>query len=218
MLIVSDLEGTLTGGETWRGMLAFLRAHGRTWEVWRFLMPRSIGQMAARAGLLNLNQYRTRFIADMPRLAAGSARSQWDTIAEWIVEHVLWPKRYTRLLTELSTARKAGARVVICSGTYQPVLDAFTRRLGFEGLGSPLEWKGDHATGRLAGPVNQGPAKAERLRAAGLTGIQHAYGDTAGDIPMLSLAHQATVIDHDPSLTRFARAKGWLVRAESDVC
>jgi phosphoserine phosphatase len=217
MLIVSDLEGTLTGGETWRGMLAYLRAHGRNWEVWRFLLPRSIGQLAARAGLIDLTNYRTRFIADMPQLAAGSARSQWATMAEWIVEHVLWPKRYVRLLAELSAAHKAGARVVICSGTYQPVLDAFNGRLGFEGLGSPLEWNSERATGRLAGPVNQGPAKAERLRAAGLTGIDHAYGDTAGDIPMLSLSRQATVIDHDPALTCVARTRGWHVRTESEV-
>ena len=45
-------------------------------------------------------------------------------------------------LTETTMAdryRAAGYRLVLASGTYQPVLDAFARRIGAVGLGTPLE-------------------------------------------------------------------------------
>ena len=60
-------------------------------------------------------------------------------------------------------AHVVGARVVIVSGTYEPVLRLFAERVGAEAVGTPLEFSGDVFTGRLAGPVNTGARKIERL-------------------------------------------------------
>ena len=44
-----------------------------------------------------------------------------QTMADWVLEHELWPKRRPAVLAELETARQGGARLILASGTYAPL-------------------------------------------------------------------------------------------------
>ncbi len=214
MVLVTDLEGTVSAGETWRGLMQFLELQGRGGAVRLTLLPYAVRRWLKHLGWHEGPQVRLRFMEDLAGLMRGRSREEWDVAGEWIVEHVLWPDRYERVWQELIAARQAGARVIVCSGAYQPVVDAFARRGGFEGLGTPIGWSDTGAIG-LGGPVNQGMWKAEALRSL-LEGvsIDQAYGDTAADIPMLQLAASATIIDHDPVLRGVAEQRGWRILSD----
>ncbi len=69
-------------------------------------------------------------------------------------------------------------------------------------------------TGRLAGPVMHGPAKAAAVRdLATEAGMElsgcYAYSDSANDIPLLSLVGHPVAVNSDRKLRRHALAAGW---------
>ena len=85
--------------------------------------------------------------------------------------------------------------MILVSGTYQPVLEVFARRIDAEAIGTPLELRDGRATGRLAGPVNNDGVKVASLRPLlGDATLVAAYGDTPADVPMLELSAAATVV------------------------
>lgn len=210
--VASDLEGTLTAGETWRGVGRYLKRNGRGLAYRVYVLSRLPGILAAKAGVADEQRVRDGFVAGMARLFRGMARAELDAMAEWVVEEELWPKRREGVLGELQRSRTSGSRVVLAAGGYQPVLAAFARRLGAEAVGTPLEYSGGMATGRLMGAVNTGRAKAERLRERiGSGELYAAYGDTLADLFMLEMSENPVVVRPERRLRERASREGWRV-------
>ncbi len=211
MTAVFDLEGTLTAGETWKGLARYLRAHGRRAEYDRFFALHLPGALLAKAGLLPRRWYQNVWMRNLAGLLRGLDEAALREVAEGVVEEELWPKRKERVVARLFDHLERGHRVVLASGTYEPVLRAFARRLApeVEALGTPLELREGRATGRLAGPVHVGRRKAERVRAYLGGAPDYAYGDTLADLPLLLLAAHPVAVDPDPRLRREARRRGF---------
>ena len=215
-VVAADLEGTCTAGETWRGVARWLGANGRTWRYRRFLLPRLAALPLVRLGLVERQAFRNRWIRDLARLLDGLDGPEMDALAAEVVVTELWPKRRVAVLDELARAAADGTRVVIASGTYEPVLAAFAARLpgGPAGpvahLGTPLEMRDGRTTGRLAGSIGTGARKAARVLdlAAGAE-LTTAYGDSLADVPLLEAARQAVAVAPDGELRPLAAARGW---------
>lgn len=212
--IAADLEGTLTIGETWKGMAAWMQAHGRAAQYQWFFYRKLLGAAAVRLGLGDKRAFQDRFMEGAAGLLAGLAQAELTAVSEWVVTNELWPKRRLDLLDELLRLRQDGRRLVLCSATFQPILEAFARRMG-EGvvaLGTPLEIEAGIFTGRLRGPVRSGAHKAEYLRKM-LRGeaLYAAYGDSLHDVPMLELAHNPVAVYPDAKLRQMAVARKWRV-------
>ena len=155
-----------------------------------------------------------------------SAGRTWRALGRYLVVHgrapcylrfllqrlPLWPRRRSEIIAALRAHQIAGERVLITSASYQPVLEHFARKLGAEALGSPLEVADEALTGRLAGALNVGEVKAQRLHEAlGEVRLYAAYGDTGADIPMLLLSDHPVAVYPDRRLRATARALGWMV-------
>jgi len=217
-VVAADLEGTCTAGETWRGVARWLGANGRTWRYRRFFLPRLAALPLVRVGLVERQAFRNRWIRDLARLLDGLDGAELDALAEEVVATELWPKRRVAVLDELARAAVDGARVVIASGTYEPVLAAFAARLsgGAAGrvalLGTPLEMRDGRTTGRLAAPIGTGARKAARvLDLAAGADLAAAYGDSLADAPLLEAALQAVAVAPDDELRPLAAARGWRI-------
>jgi len=217
-LVAADLEGTCTAGETWRGTGRWLAAHGRRGRYRRFLAPRLAAVPLVRLGLVDRHVFRERWIRDLARLLDGLSAAQLDDLARFVVEDELWPKRRPAVLAELETAAAEGRRVVVASGSYQPVVAAFVGRLGGGpagppvGLGTPLAVDDGRTTGRLDGPIGTGPRKADRVRAlAAGAEIMVAYGDSRADVPLLEIAGTAVAVAPDADLRPIALERGWRI-------
>jgi phosphoserine phosphatase len=128
-----------------------------------------------------------------------------------VVEHHLWPKRKTQVIAALEKCKLEGARLILVSGTYQAVLEAFVSRLNAEAIGSPLEVINGKLTGRLAGPINVGNQKVSSLKAAGISSLEAAFGDTLPDAAMLEMARNPVVIPTDAKLEKMALERGWRI-------
>ena len=210
--VASDLEGTLTAGETWRGVGRYLKRHGRGTGYHVFLLTRLPGVLAAKVGIVDGQAVRDGFISGMARLFRGMTRAEVEHMAKWVAEEELWPKRRQAVLGELGAHAEAGRRVVIAAGGYQPVVEAFACRIGAKAVGTPLEFSGGRATGRLVGDVNTGRAKAERLSEhVGEEEVRAAYGDTSADLLMLEMSWNPVAVCPDRGLRERVLKEGWRV-------
>lgn len=211
-MIASDLEGTLTVGETWRGIRAYLEQHNRKTDFWLFFLSQLPQFLSSKLGLISKREFQNRWTAKIMRLFAGLSTEEFKTIATWVAENELLPKVRSGVLQELEIAKKNGSRVIVASGTYQPVLEAFAARFGFEALGTPIETRDGKLTGQVIGEVRVGMQKRLGLELflAGQV-LTKAYGDTMPDIPMLELAVEAIVASGDSDLEAEAKARGWRI-------
>ena len=216
-VVVSDMDGTLSTVETWRGILDWIRANHPTPAARRFVTVRLPRVLLAKLGLIDREAFRGRWMEDLAALLAGVSSEGITEMAEWVVEHHLWPARRQEAVDAVRAAAAAaravepGARLVLATAAYQPVGEAFGRRIGADrALGTPLEVRDGRATGAVLAPTQSGEQKAAAVRADAAGGeVMVAFGDTAADIPLLSMARRAVAVAPDPVLRREAQRRGW---------
>ena len=216
-VIVSDMDGTLTTAETWRGVLAWTLQYRPSAAARRFVGIRLPLVLLAKLGVISKERFRARWLSDQATLLRGASADELAAMGEWVVEHHLWPARRAEgvnaVAAALNAARAAdpSTQLLLATGGYQQVGDAFARRIGaMAALGTPLELLEGHATGRLAAATQSGEQKAAAVRARAAGGqILVALGDTAADIPLLSMAQRAIAVAPDSHLRREALRRGW---------
>jgi HAD superfamily phosphoserine phosphatase-like hydrolase len=213
MNVATDLEGTLTTGRTWSGVGRYLKRYGPALPYYLFLLAHLPGVLLVKAGLLDRQAYGHRWIVDEARLLKGWSSDDLARMGEWVVEHEMWPRRREAVLAELAAHALNGARVILASGTYMPVAEAFARRAGIPvAVATPLDVRDGRATGRLSGALSVKAAKVERLNAV-LNGepLDAAYGDTVADMPMLEMSRTPVAVCPDARLRQIAQQRGWRI-------
>ena len=216
-IVVSDMDGTLTTAETWRGVHEWIRANAPSAAASRFVTVRLPIVFLARSGLMNKERFRARWLEDQTKLLRGVPSEQLTAMGEWVVEHHLWPARRVAAVTAVQAAHAAAlatdpsTELVLATGGYQPIAAAFAKKLGATiALGTPFQVIDGVATGKLASPTQSGEEKARAATACAAGGrILVAFGDTAADIPLLKLAERAVAVAPDHALRGVARSAGW---------
>ncbi len=212
-IVASDMEGTLSDCEAWRGMRAYLAQNGYEQRFRRFFLRSTPGLLRFRLGWINPQVFKERWILGVLNLFEGFSRADMQAMAEFVVETEVMPHVRTAVLDELRAHQAAGRRVILVTGMFEPFMTAFlAREQGFEAIGTPLQYDGDRFSGRTAAPLNVNERKVAQLQPLTTTGrIVAAYGDTAADIPMLSLADQPVAVHPDAALRTTAVARGWRI-------
>lgn len=150
-------------------------------------------------------------------LAAGIRETEVVELAEEIfdrrIEQRLWPESVGLAREHLAK----GHQVWLVTATPSVVADVIARRLGLTGaLGTRLETRDGHYTGRLLGEFLHGARKADAARvlaeeAGSPLEDCWAYSDSRNDIPLLELAGNRVVVNPDTELMRHAMVNGWSV-------
>jgi phosphoserine phosphatase len=216
-VVVSDMDGTLATVDTWRGVLAWIREYHPSPAARRFVAVRLPRIVLAKAGITDKEEFRGRWMADQARLLRGLPEARLDEMAEWVVEHHLWPARRQAAIDAVTAAAEEacaahpGSRLLLATGAYRQLGEAFGRRIGADvALGTPLEVRDGVATGALSGPTQSGEAKAAAVATeAGGGEVLAAFGDTVADIPLLRMAVRAVAVAPDAALRREASTRSW---------
>ena len=140
-----------------------------------------------------------------------------ERLTEEIFDELMAPRIWsgTRALAQLHL--DAGQRVWLVSAAPVEIGRVIAARLGLTGaIGTVAEIRDGAYTGRLAGDLMHGPAKADAvLQLAAVEGLELdrcvAYSDSSNDIPMLSIVGRAVAINPDSGLRQAARSRGWAV-------
>ena len=211
-LVVSDLEGTLTAGASWRGIRAYFREFRNCRTYDRFLLGWLPRYFLVKVGLLPRKKAMDAWMQGEITLLCGERPQVINMMAEWVVVNEMWPQRRMTVLAKLEKHRRKGAQIAIVSGAYQPIVDAFARRIGdVRAIGSKLVYE-DGRLSRLALPINSYQQKAENIcSVCGDEPILAAYGDTISDLPMLEMSQHPTAVYPDDTLRRVAENRGWYI-------
>ncbi|MBL7163457.1 MAG: HAD-IB family phosphatase [Anaerolineales bacterium] len=210
-VIITDLEGTLTTGSSWRGFRRYFKQHYSALTYNLFFARFLLRFLLMKLGLLDRKKTMTAWMQAEIGLLRGLPISEVNAMAEWIVFNEMWPKCRSDILLELEKKRLSGAQIVVVSGAYQPIVEAFARKMDARAIGTQLRYK----EGKLKGinlPVNSYQHKAEKVRALYPDShIMAAYGDTLSDLSMMEMSEQPVAVYPDAKLRRVAEERGWRV-------
>ena len=211
-IIVTDLEGTLTTGSSWRGFRSYFKLHYSA-LAYNLFFARFLPRFPLmKLGLLNRQKTMTTWMKAEIALMRDMPIGAVNAMAESVVYQEMWPKGRADVLSELKKKRLADAQIVVTSGAYQPIVDAFARKMDAEAIGTQLRYE----EGKLAGlvrPVNSGDQKVANIRARYPDArIVAAYGDALSDLPMMEMSEQPVAVYPDRNLRRVAVKRGWRVK------
>lgn len=215
-IIVTDLEGTLTTGSSWKGIRSFYKEHYSAWRYQRFFLPWIPLYIMVYAGLLNRRVAMMNWMQAEVKLFQNMSLVDFQKMAEWVVDEVMWPSRRMDVLEELEQKHQAGAKLALVSSAYQPIVDVFASRMDAIPIGSQLITKAGQIQG-LVDPLNAYEYKADYIRKVFDEPISAAYGDTLSDLPMLEMSQNPVAVYPDKEMRQVAMQRGWRIIPEGDV-
>ncbi|HEV2758212.1 MAG TPA: HAD-IB family hydrolase [Acidimicrobiales bacterium] len=174
-------------------------------------------RLVFRAGPANEPQVRTSQDAALS-FVAGKHRPELRALAREIADERIVPQVYPDLADLIDSHRAAGALTFVTTAAPAELAEIVAQGLGMTGgLGTTAEVDDEERySGRLAGTVLQGSAKAGAVQAHALAaGIDLsasvAYSDSINDLPLLELVGCAQVVNPDRQLRKVAQRRGWQV-------
>ncbi len=209
--IVSDIEGTLTTGSSWKAIRTFYKANYNPWRYNRFFLSWMPRYLMVATGLSSRRKVVFDWMADEAVLFRGKTRKEFQQMAGWVVDSEMWPKRRVEVLMEIEQARQKGSQVMVVSSGYQPVVEAFAEKMDAIPIGTPLAFKNDRICG-IVNPVNAYEYKVARIKEKiGSGKIRVAYGDTISDLAMMELSWSPVAVYPDSKLRKVAIDRGWRI-------
>lgn len=211
-----DLDNTVMQGATLfhfgRGLYKRKFFHKR--DLLRFAWQQAYFRLAGTENPEHVAEARNSALS----IVEGHRVAELAAIGEEIYDEYLAGRIWPGTLALAQAHLDAGQKVWLVTAAPVETATIVARRLGLTGaLGTVAESVDGVYTGRLAGELLHGPAKAEAVRAlAAVEGLDlsrcAAYSDSANDIPMLSLVGHPYAINPDRQLSAHARERGWRLR------
>jgi phosphatidylglycerophosphatase C len=186
-LVAFDFDGTLTSRDSFMAFLAWRAGARRYATGLAGLLPSAAAYLShSDRGRLKAAMIR-KFLRGTPR---AELERQAQTFAAAVAPGLFRPDA----LRAWRRWQANGARLVIVTASPEPIVAPFARGIGADTLiATRLVYDaGDRVTGDLEGANCRGPEKVRRLREMFGEEIQleAAYGDSAGDREMMTLAEE----------------------------
>lgn len=197
MTALFDMDGTLFAGDSQLRFARYvLRRHG-----WRrlYLLLVLPGFLLCALRLLSLERMKRLFLSYAWRMP----REQLESECRAFVHEELLPAVFAPVQERLRAHQAAGHRTVLCSASPDWWTQQMGQALGFSlTIGTPVP-VGERVPLMPAIPPpgnNRSAAKLTRLAAVGITQADIAYTDSKADLPMLSIARAAVLVNPSPTL------------------
>jgi HAD superfamily hydrolase (TIGR01490 family) len=149
------------------------------------------------------------------RAYRGLSEDRLVELAPDLCDEVLKPAVFSGALDIISECRRAGCKIVLCTGAIDITIQPLVEYLGADDLiANSLQFVEGFATGKVIPPIVEGANKANRIRdycvQHGLRlDLSHAYSDSLSDYPMLAVVGRPTAVNPDTRLRSHARAYDW---------
>jgi HAD superfamily hydrolase (TIGR01490 family) len=215
---IFDLDGTLCTNPTWKGLARYVKRHRRNRHIHYIFMALHMPFFYLhKARLISEGRARATWARNMTWMLRGMSLAEGHQVFDWIANEYLLPSRRPDVVSRLQEHRARGERVILLSGTFQPLLKIIAAHLGADvALGTQPEQQNGRYTGRALGPACQGEGKAVRLRAY-LAEVGNdvdlsassAYADSIFDLPVLEMVGHPVAVYPDERLGELAMQRGW---------
>lgn len=215
-----DVDGTLTTGRVWRGLIDYFRLRGQkrlTHLVFSALHYPLY--FLHRAGLLSESAFRTAWAANLAWYLRGMELKAAEPIWDWIVTNHLSRIWRADVRAILERHGQNGNVVVLVSSGPEPLIRRVAAEVGAgHAVGTRLEVRAGRYTGRSLAPVCIDEYKArlaqEQLKNLGLEvdlAASYAYADSASDRQLLEMVGHPVATYPNETLHQLAVEKGWVI-------
>lgn len=207
-----DVDGTLVATNVVDAYAHYVFNRGTLFGTARRLLA---GLAMAPAYAIAERMNRKTFNELFYRSYRGLSEDRLVELADDLCQKVLEPAVYPGALDIIAECRKAGCKIVLCTGAIDITMRPLVRLLGADDLiANQLQFVEGFATGRVIPPLVEGANKANRIRdycvQHGLRlDMSHAYSDSLSDYPMLAVVGRPTAVNPDRRLRSHARAYEW---------
>lgn len=215
---IFDLDGTLYKGHIWQALKRHHETHGmKRRALYAYMWSHMPLWPLYRWGLLSEARFYKLWGRHMSWLVGGLTLQQAGRVFQWVVEEDVMPRLRQDVVSVLQEHQRDGHRVVLLSGTFQPLLQLIGRRLGVDDVvGTALAVRNGRYTGSIVPPVCMAEGKVRRLQSF-LSGCDpqvdlsdsYAYADGPIDLPVLESVGHPTAVYPDPRLAVIAQQHGW---------
>ncbi|NPA07158.1 MAG: HAD-IB family hydrolase [Chloroflexi bacterium] len=214
-----DVDGTLTRGHVWRGIMAYFQHHGlRRWThrlFWAYHFPLFL---LYKARVLPQHIARGQWAQHLAWYVRGYSEQRANEVWDWVVNVYLADQWRPVSLERLRWHQEQGHQVVLVSSGPRPLMSRIARHLGVQHVvATPFEVRNGRYTGRARAPVI-GPEKPRRawayVRAQGWDARPRdawAYGDAISDLPLLESVGHPVAVAPDAELANVAHSRNWPV-------
>jgi HAD superfamily hydrolase (TIGR01490 family) len=216
-----DIDGTLTKERTWKGFIDYFRQHRlRRGTHLVFLAVHYPLYYFRRLGLISESRFRRPWAAHLAWYVRGMTISEAAAVWEYTVHSLegSWQNDTREVLDKHLTA---GDLVMLVSSGPLPIVKRIASELGVEHyVGTPLEIKCDHYTGRSLEPIVIDETKASaalgylkdhQLSVDLLSSF--AYADSTPDLSLLEMVGHPVAAHPDAGLKEIAERRGWTIMA-----
>lgn len=215
-----DLDGTIYDGILYQGVFRHHREHNmKAGTMMAFMLFHLPLWLLSRIGLFPLELMYRMHGANLAWLFGGISVARAEDIWDWIIETMIIPNLRPEMVKAVEEHRKEGHRLVLLSGSFQPLVDKIAERLKFEGaIATPLRIRNGKYTGWIESPVAIGRGKLKRLtdflsdKGRGIDLTQsYFYADSIADMVCLEIVGNPVAVYPEESLATVAKARGWPV-------
>ena len=207
-----DVDGTLLSTNIVHAYAYYVLNRGTLpGTATRLLKGLAMAPVYAAANAFNRKIFNELFY----RAYAGLSEDRLLELADDLTEEVLKPAVFPGAQDIIEEVRRAGCKVVLCTGAIDITMRPLARWLGADDLiANSLQFVEGFATGKVIPPIVEGANKANRIRDYCVQhGLRldhsHAYSDSLSDYPMLAVVGRPTAVNPDTRLRSHARAYEW---------
>ena len=216
-LVVVDLDGTITRGDTFIAFLFFVLCRRSKRLLHCLGLPLKFAQF--KLGRATRDEFKHALVK---AILAGCSRHEVERFTASFIDR-RFPVMAKRKAVEcIEWHRRQGHVLLLATGSLDVYAAAIGHRLGFDRvIATRAAWDEDRITGGFEGGNLRGEAKLAEVRSAlRLSGQRPsriiAYSDHHSDLPLLYFADEAIAVDPTPSLARLARIYGFSIANWTD--
>ena len=207
-----DVDGTLVSTNVVHAYAYYVFHRGTIFgTASRLLKGLALAPVYAVADRMNRKVFNELFY----RAYRGLSEDRLTELSQDLCDEVLKPAVFPGALDIIAECRRAGCKIVLCTGAIDITMKPLVEHLGADDLiANSLQFVEGFATGKVIPPIVEGANKANRIRdycmQHGLRLDQsHAYSDSLSDYPMLTVVGRPNAVNPDSRLRSHARAYEW---------
>ncbi len=207
-----DVDGTLVSTNVVHAYAHYVFNRGTIFgTALRVMQGLAMAPAWAATNALNRKLFNELFY----RSYAGLSQDRLIELADELSEKVFIPAVYPGALDIISEARRAGCKIILCTGAIDITMRPLAKHLGADDLiANSLQFVEGFATGKVVPPIVEGAHKARRIRDYCIENklrldLSHAYSDSLSDYPMLAVVGRPCAVNPDRALRSHALAYEW---------
>jgi len=217
-----DCDGTLFAAQYGRGLMKYSSDHGRKGTARAYYASLIPPYFLHKYHLLGDESFNRTVTSRLAWMAKGLTEQEFTSTSEWIIKEHTLPTERSEIIARLRDHQSNGHLILLVSGWLTPSLKLLGAHYKVDGVvGTKLEMKDGHYTGRIIPPVITGADK-ERCTREYFTAndldidweSSYAYADSITDTGLFGMVGHPVAAYPDLKLHKLALSKNWEIMGE----